>query len=106
MATAKVMAGICGMTTEIKATADEPYGAVRLQITSDCPHVTKMAAELTEVQSLGEIAFRKGRPQAWQMAEKYCAHAACPVGVAVVKAVEVAAGLALPADVNIEVTKD
>ena len=55
MAIVKVMAGVCGMSTTIKATADQPYGMVTLEIESDCPHVQKMAAELQEVKSLGEI---------------------------------------------------
>ena len=36
---------------------------------------------------------------------KYCTHAACPVPVGIIKAVEIEAGLALPTDVSIKLTK-
>jgi hypothetical protein len=36
---------------------------------------------------------------------KYCTHAACPVPVAIVKAIEIEAGLALPTDVTIKLSK-
>jgi hypothetical protein len=40
------------------------------------------------------------------MAAKYCTHAACPVASGIIKAVEVEAGLALPGDVSIKISKD
>jgi hypothetical protein len=42
----------------------------------------------------------------WELATKYCPHAACPVPVGILKAVEVEAGLALAANVSIEVWQE
>ena len=106
MATVKVMAGVCGMSTTIKATADQPYGTVKLDIDSECPHVRKMAAELQEVQSLGEISHRGEGPLTPRVAAKALPHTACVVPVGIVKAIEVAAGLALPKDPTITVSEE
>jgi hypothetical protein len=40
------------------------------------------------------------------MGTKYCSHAACPVPVGIIKAIEVEAHLALPADVTIKLSKE
>ena len=40
-----------------------------------------------------------------KLGAKHCAHAACPVPVGILKAIEVEAGLALPADVIIKISK-
>ena len=64
-----------------------------------------MAHELTEVNPYQEISFRRNTPQILQMGAKFCTHAACPVPVGIIKAVEVEAGMALPMDVTIKLTK-
>jgi hypothetical protein len=40
------------------------------------------------------------------MAAKHCKHAACPVPSGIIKAIEVASGLALPKDASITVTQE
>jgi hypothetical protein len=42
----------------------------------------------------------------YQLAAKYLTHSACPVPAGILKAVEVAAGLALPKDAAIKVSKE
>ena len=64
-----------------------------------------MAEELNEVDPFGEISFRGNGPLTLKLGAKHCAHAACPVPVGIVKAIEVEAGLALPADVTIKISK-
>ena len=104
MAKAIINSGICGFTSSITAAMD---GEVcRLVIESGCPHIQKLAAELKEVDPLKEISARRNPPQTLALAARICPHAACPVPVGVIKAVEVAAGLALPADVSIKVSKE
>jgi len=104
MATVKVKAGVCGMYAVIKAAADQPYGMVTLEVESDCPHVQKMAEELREVKSIGEIAYRGEGPRTLRAAAKQLPHAACVVPASIIKAIEVAAGLALPADATITIS--
>lgn len=103
MAKAEIHAGICGFTTKVEATMD---GEVcRLAIESDCPAIQRMGEALTEVDPLREISARRAVPSILQAGLKHCTHAACPVPVGIIKAVEVEAGLALPKDVSITVTK-
>ncbi|MCC6955902.1 MAG: hypothetical protein IT316_03850 [Anaerolineales bacterium] len=44
-------------------------------------------------------------PRSLEMGAQYCNHAACPVPVGIIKAVEVESNLALPADVSIKLSK-
>jgi len=103
MSKAEIFAGICGFATTVRAEMD---GEVcKLSIDSQCDAIQRMAAELTHVEPFREISFRRRMPQTLEMAVKYCKHAACPVPVGIIKAVEVEAGLALPADVSIKIEK-
>ena len=76
-----------------------------VSIESECDAVQCMAAELTQVDPFQEITFRGRGPLTLQLAAKHCTHAACPVAIGIIKAVEVEAGLALPADVTIKLSK-
>lgn len=103
MAKAEVHSGICGFTTTITTTLDGDVCKVSIQ--SDCEAIQRLAQALTEVNPFQEISFRRSKPLTLQMAAKYCSHAACPVPVGIIKAVEVESHLALPADVSIHITK-
>lgn len=102
MAKSRIEAGICGFTTKVEAQADDSYN-VQLKIESDCKHIQKLADDLDEVNALGEISFRRSSPTILEKGAQYCTHASCPVPVGIIKTVEVAAGLALPQIVKIEV---
>lgn len=102
----KVMSGICGMLTEVRATSYDQTGTVKLEFNTRCEGIQKLAAELTEVNPFEEISFRGEGPKTLRMAAKHCRHAACPVPSGIIKAIEVASGLALPKDVVIEVKKE
>lgn len=104
MATARIDAGVCGYHTTVKAEADDNY-LVLLQIESQCEAIQRLAEQLTEVNALNEISFQGESPETLQKGAKYCAHAACPVPSGILKAIEVAAGLALPVTATIEVEK-
>lgn len=103
MAKAEIFAGGCGFNTTVEAQQNDT--GVHLQIVSECKAIQKLAAELTEVEPFQEISARRGMPKSLEMGHKYCTHAACPVPVGIIKAVEIAAGLALPKDVEIKLTK-
>jgi hypothetical protein len=74
-------------------------------ITSDCEAVQRLAQVLTQVDPLQEISFGRSAPQTIQLGMQHCPHAACPVPVGIIKAIEVEAKLALPADVTIKISK-
>jgi len=112
MARVEVYAGICGFTTRIFATSQDKQH-VLLQIESDCPDVCRARKQLN---GLTVDAFQEIGPCA-QPGSLYdttihgiCGdqlpHVACPVPAGICKAVEVAAGLALPRDAHIRVFPD
>ncbi len=103
MAKAEVHAGVCGFTTLVETTLDGDLCKVAIQ--SDCEAMQQLAKALTEVNPYQEISFRRKTPLTLEMAAKFCKHAACPVPVGIIKAVEVESGLALPANVVIKVSR-
>lgn len=106
MAKAEINSGICGFVAHVEAKADpDNPRCVYLTIESECKAVQRMAAQLTQVDPYKEFSFR-GSPQILQAAPQCLSHAACPVPSGIIKAVEVAANLALPADVTIKLSKD
>jgi len=101
---AEICSGICGLVTRVEARA-QGLDRVVLVIKSECQEVQKLAAELTEVSVSQEVSFRSEGPLVHRLAAQYLPHAACPVPVGIIKTVEVAAGLALPANVTITLSK-
>lgn len=104
MSKTEINAGICGHVTTVVASME---GKVcKLAITSDCQAIQQLAQELTEVNPLLEISCRRATPQTLQMGMKHCFHAACPVPVGIIKAIEVESKLALPKNALIKVSKE
>ena len=103
MARAEIHSGICGFTTVVEATMNG--NVCNLVIRSDCEAIQKLAQDLTQVNPLQEISFRQAAPQTIQLGMLHCPHAACPVPVGIIKAIEVEAKLALPANVTIKLSK-
>lgn len=103
MAKAEINAGICGFKTTVLAQSNSS-GTIHLTIESDCKAVCKLADQLQEVEPFKEAFWRKG-PVTHELAPKCLTHPACPVPSGIIKAIEVEAGLALPADVSILVSK-
>ena len=103
MSTAEIFAGNCGFNTKVEATLDG--NVCKLHITSECSAIQKMGDELTEVNPYQEISFKRAMPKIHQAGHKFCTHAACPVPVGIIKAVEIEAKLALPTDGIIKLSK-
>ena len=102
MARAHVDSGICGFSTTIEAVAGDGETVV-LKIESGCASVRKLAAELKQVDPLAVVFGPAKDGPVLAVAARCRMHAACPVPVGIIKAVEVAAGLALPKSVSIEI---
>ena len=103
MAKAEIFSGVCGFSTVVEATMD---GKVcNLQIASECAAIQKLAQDLTQVNPYQEISTKRAMPQTLEKGAQYCTHAACPVPVGIIKAIEVEANLALPKDVTIKLSK-
>ena len=103
MAKAEVHAGVCGFTTIVETTLEGDVCKIAIQ--SDCEAMQRLATALTEVNPYQEISYRRKTPLTLEMAAKFCTHAACPVPVGIIKAVEVESHLALPADVTIKISR-
>lgn len=102
---AKVDAGICGFKTIIEASLKE-RNIVEISMQTECPSLKPMAEELKEVDAYKECFAKVGESPVFHLARKYCKHAACPVPTAIIKDVEVAAKLALPKNVVIELVTE
>ncbi len=106
VATAKISAGICGFTTRVRAESDDAY-QVRISIESDCDKIQACAAELSErlplsaLDELGQGSDGAILGMTRSHLKGCCAGCVTPAGV--FKAMQVAAGLALPAPVQIDV---
>ena len=94
--------GICSFDTLVEAKPDEkdPYH-IQLTIESDCEAVRRLAAHLTEVDAFHEIAFHNGRGP--RTLARIAEHLPVPAGI--IKAIEAAAGLALPSDAIMKVSR-
>jgi hypothetical protein len=104
MAKSEITAGVCGHVSTVETKMD---GKVcKVAITSDCKAIQTLAEELKEVNPMMEISCKRSTPQTLQLGMKHCYHAACPVPVGIIKAIEVEAKLALPKDAVIKVSKE
>lgn len=103
MAKAEIFAGICGFNTTVTTNMDELDCDISIE--SECKSIQTLAESLKRVNPYEEISFRGKGPATLRMAAKYCAHTSCPVPAGIIKAIEIAAGLALPADATIKLSK-
>jgi len=102
---AVVQPGVCRLETRIRA--EERDLAVTLFIDSDCPKVKALAERLKDpLPVLSILSTPLNETLVYQAAAAAALHASCVVPAALLKAVEVAAGLALPKDVHIILTRD
>jgi hypothetical protein len=104
MAKAKIFAGACGFATQVEAHMEGKACALRIE--SECAAIQRLAEQLVQVDPFKEISKRGEGPQTLSLGYKYCSHTACPVPSGILKAIEVAAGLNLPVDATIHLTKD
>jgi hypothetical protein len=104
MAKTKVEAGVCGFVTDVEAVLNDNQ-KVNLKIKSDCPHVMALAEEYPQSDGMMEIFMPFGEAPLFKAAKSNLKHSACPVPTAILKAIEVSCGLALPRDVTIKVEK-
>ncbi len=102
---AEITGGACGFKTTVNAVSPDGMH-VDLQIESDCPQVRALAAELTSLDAFHQVLrtpLVETIPA--RLAAKHGLHTTCPAPVGILKAVEAAAGLALPAEACINLTR-
>ena len=94
-----VNAGICGRTATINVVGLPDHRAT-VTVTSDCEMVNKMGEKLKELNWLSLWKRRGDGYSAYKAALQSIKDITCPVPVAILKAIEVEAGIALPKDVG------
>jgi hypothetical protein len=94
-----VEAGICGFTSTIEVSKLSAK-RVRVDITSDCEMVSKLGEQLHDVEWQNVLKL-PGNPLLCKYAHRYIHHVACPVPIAILKAIEVEVGTALAKDIVI-----
>ncbi len=105
MIRADIQPGVCNLQTKVEA--DSPDGmTIHLQITSECPMVQALAADLTAADAFQELFKPLRETLVAELAAKNKLHTTCLAPVGILKAMEAAAGLALPAEGRVTLTKD
>jgi len=103
MTRVEVFAGICGHSAVIEVTSVDA-AHVNVTIHSACEQITAMNPDLEYVQWKGkghQVFKRMTESVVYQSAARHIRHTACPIPAAILKAIEVEAGIALPKDVTI-----
>lgn len=102
MASVIIKSGACGFTSVVEAVSEDSQN-VTLTIRSECTTVKKLAELLSSIDSYQEIGagYNGVIYSAAKQAGKGCC-AGCVVPNGIFKAVQVAAGLALPSNASIE----
>lgn len=101
MAVCWVKAGECGQETSIEARkVDQTH--VAFEITTTCEHIQALAEALGEVDVAHDMSCRLDETQVYTLATEHVCRNSCIVPAAILKAMEVAAGIFLPGDCQIE----
>ncbi|NIA20647.1 MAG: hypothetical protein GWP05_01485 [Anaerolineaceae bacterium] len=109
MATVEIDAGVCGFMTQATVLSEDGQN-VSFAVHSDCEKIRILAAALEErcpVDAYQEISSASESAVLETVRENLkgcCAGCAVPVGL--FKAMQVAAGLALPKNITINLSKD
>jgi len=90
--------GICGFTCSIRAMKEGKR--VIFDIQSECGQIKKLAAALGTI-TLKDLFVPLSQCPIFRAAEDSKCHLACPVPASLVKAAEVALGLALPKEATV-----
>jgi len=99
MTKATVDAGICGFTALIEVIRLSPQ-RVRVAVTSECEMVSKMGEELKDL-NWRDVLHQREDCLLYKSFRQHVKHVACPIPIAILKAIEVEVGAALPRDVAI-----
>jgi hypothetical protein len=91
--------GICGFVTTVEVDRINKH-KVKVVVNSDCENAARLGELLTEIDKW--TVFKQHQDnEIYQAASSCQLHITCPIPIAVLKAIEVETGLALPRDVGI-----
>ena len=109
MAKAYVKPGACGLESKIVVTrkdGDADKYDVDIHIETESDNVKRLAKVLTEANGLDECFQNFSTSKVYQLGAEVGLHLACPVPCAIIKAIEVECGFALPRNVEITIDRD
>lgn len=106
----EIDAGVCGFRTRAEVLCEDEQNVSSFAVTSDCEKIRSLAAEIASLTPLDAYQEISSEGESRLLAccrgtLKGCC-AACAVPAGLFKAMQVAAGLALPRDVGIRLRKD
>jgi hypothetical protein len=104
MTTVTVHAGVCGFLVTIRATKKKSK-KIHVSLDTECEMIKNMQTEISLLDLQTLFSGYRDNP-VFRSASKHVKHVACPVTSAILKAIEVEAGLSLPRDVRIRFSKD
>ena len=103
MTIVNVNAGSCGFITEVRVQKIDSY-RVNVRVISQCEMITNWGSELGTI--FWKENLRSIRDSyVFECAFDHIRHIACPVPIALLKAIEVEVGIETPADVSISFTE-
>jgi hypothetical protein len=104
-AVAYVDAGVCGFEATVTAEVDDPLGKARVGIETGCGNLKKLG-ELLQPDIM-DMMKKGGESEAGRMLNGVVppSHYPCPVVYAVFQTVKIAAGLAIPKNVTVGLSK-
>ena len=105
MAVCWVKAGICGQETTIEANK-VGQTKVRVSFVSTCEYVLALAEELIELDIGSEMTKPLNETKTYKLVTKYLCRTSCIIPAAVLKVMEVTAGIFQPESCTIEFVKD
>jgi hypothetical protein len=102
MAKVTLDAGACGFNVVIKA-MKTGHHRFRVELVSPCEMVKNLNEELKGKEFGSEVFTTMQKSEIYRICSKYIKHISCPLPAAILKAIEVEGGLAVPRDVTMKI---
>ncbi|TAN41395.1 MAG: hypothetical protein EPN22_15450 [Nitrospirae bacterium] len=104
MTRVRINPGACGLPAVVEIEKKDAKTYV-LRVTSECPMVEKLGAEVSELTMMDAFKRFQDNP-VYSKGAACLKHVACPVPSGILKALEVEAGLNVPKDASIVFEKE
>ena len=104
MAKVKINPGVCGMDCTVEVTKADRMN-YNVKVDCPCKMINEMAGAL-ETVNLRDALKPQTQSKIYEAAADSKTHPVCPVPMAILKAIEVESGMALPRPVNMEFQQD
>jgi hypothetical protein len=104
MAKVTLDAGACGFKVIIKATKTG-HRMFKIELISPCEMIKNLNDELKDREFGPEVFSTIEGSEIYELCSKHIKHISCPIPAAILKAIEVEGGLAVPKDLKMKVEK-